>query len=83
MKKAEFLDYVDDMLDAISKMTNFLSGFDFVTFSKDDNTQFAVIRALEIIGDQDYFLQETRRFSALHTASALQGSTDKLEWRIA
>jgi hypothetical protein len=33
MKKAEFLDYVDDMLDAISKITTFLSGFDFETFS--------------------------------------------------
>ena len=51
MKKAEFLDYVDDMLDAISKITTFLSGFDFETFSKDDKTQFAVIRALEIIGE--------------------------------
>ena len=51
MKKTEFLDYIDDMLDAISKMQKFLSDFDFEAFSKDDKTQFAVIRALEIIGE--------------------------------
>ena len=51
MKKTEFLDYIDDMLDAISKIQKFLSDFDFETFSKDDKTQFAVIRALEIIGE--------------------------------
>ncbi|MBD3253525.1 MAG: DUF86 domain-containing protein [Candidatus Lokiarchaeota archaeon] len=51
MKKDEFLDYIDDMLDAISKIQKFLSDFDFETFSKDDKTQFAVIRALEIIGE--------------------------------
>lgn len=51
MKKAEFLDYIDDMLDAILKIEKFLSDFDFETFSKDDKTQYAVIRALEIIGE--------------------------------
>jgi uncharacterized protein with HEPN domain len=51
MIKAEFLDYIDDILDAILKIQTFLSGFDFETFSKDDKTQFAVIRALEIIGE--------------------------------
>jgi uncharacterized protein with HEPN domain len=51
MKNATFLDYIDDMLDAISKIRTFLAGFDFETFAKDDKTQFAVIRALEIIGE--------------------------------
>jgi uncharacterized protein with HEPN domain len=51
MMKAEFIDYIDDMLDAISKIQTFLIGFDFVTFSEDDKTQFAVIRALEMIGE--------------------------------
>jgi uncharacterized protein with HEPN domain len=49
MKKAEFLDYIDDMLDAISKIQTFLSGFDFETFSKDDKTQFAVISILLVV----------------------------------
>lgn len=34
MKKAGFLDYIDDMRDAISKIEKFLSDFDFETFSK-------------------------------------------------
>lgn len=51
MKRTEFVDYIDDMLDAISKIQTFLSDFDFEKFSNDDKTQFAVIRALEIIGE--------------------------------
>ncbi len=51
MIKAEFLDYIDDILDAILKMQTFLSGFDFETFFQDEKTQFAVIRAFEIVGE--------------------------------
>ncbi len=51
MIKAEYLDYIDDMLDAIYKIQTFLSDFDFENFSQDNKTQFAVIRALEIVGE--------------------------------
>ena len=51
MKKAEFQDYVDDMLDAAGKIQAFLLHDNFESFSKDEKTQFAVIRALEIIGE--------------------------------
>lgn len=51
MKNPEFLDYIDDMLDAAAKIQSFLLGYEFDKFSKDEKTQFAVIRALEIIGE--------------------------------
>jgi len=47
----DFLDYIEDILHAMSKAREFISGMDYETFQKDDKTVFAVIRALEIIGE--------------------------------
>jgi uncharacterized protein with HEPN domain len=49
--KREYLDYLKDILDALEKIENFTIGQDFESFVKDDKTTFAVIRALEIIGE--------------------------------
>ena len=49
--KREYLDYFKDILDALEKINNFTAGLDFERFAKDDKTTFAVIRALEIIGE--------------------------------
>lgn len=47
----EFVDYLQDILDAIEKVEQFTEGMDFKGFSVDDKTVFAVIRGLEIIGE--------------------------------
>jgi uncharacterized protein with HEPN domain len=47
----EFLDYVEDIIDAMSKAQSFTHEMDYETFAHDDKTFFAVIRALEIIGE--------------------------------
>lgn len=79
MKKAEFLDYIDDMLDAISKIEKFLSDFDFETFSKDDKTQFAVIRALEIIGEASKKIPNNIKISYSNVPwREISGMRDKL-----
>jgi uncharacterized protein with HEPN domain len=44
-------DYLQDILDASEKMDEFTRGLSREEFSKDDKTIFAVIRALEIIGE--------------------------------
>jgi len=49
--KREYKDYVDDIIDAMSKATEFLGDVRFDEFAKDNKTIFAVIRALEIIGE--------------------------------
>ena len=49
--KREYLDYFKDIQDALEKINNFTAGLDFESFAKDDKTTFAVIRALEIIGE--------------------------------
>jgi uncharacterized protein with HEPN domain len=47
----EYVDYLKDILDAIEKAEQFIEGMDFERFSSDHKTRFAVIRALEIIGE--------------------------------
>jgi uncharacterized protein with HEPN domain len=49
--KREYIDYLKDIEDALEKIENFIAGLDFESFVKDDKTTFAVIRALEIIGE--------------------------------
>lgn len=46
-----YIDYVKDTLEAIEKATKFIEGMDYEAFSRDDKTVYAVIRALEIVGE--------------------------------
>jgi len=43
--------FLDDILEAITKIRNYTAGLDNATFTKDAKTQDAVIRNLEIIGE--------------------------------
>jgi uncharacterized protein with HEPN domain len=47
----EFLDYVEDILDAMDKAELVLEGITFEEFEADFRINFAVVRALEIIGE--------------------------------
>ena len=49
--KREFLDYLDDIVDAMNKVEDFTKDMKYEEFIEDDKTTFAVIRALEIIGE--------------------------------
>ena len=49
--RREYLDYFEDIQDALEKIKSFTADLDFESFAKDDKTTFAVIRALEIIGE--------------------------------
>lgn len=46
-----YLDYLNDMLDATEKAETFTLGMTFDEFVQDEKTIFAVIRALEILGE--------------------------------
>ena len=50
MKRSD-KDHIEDILDAIEKIEEFIEGMDYYDFSKDVKTQYAVVRALEIIGE--------------------------------
>lgn len=49
--KREIGDYIQDIVDAISKALRFVEEMSYDDFVKDDKTIFAVVRALEIIGE--------------------------------
>lgn len=49
--KEEFLDYIDDIIKAMDDASSFVREMNYGTFVKDRKTMYAVIRALEIIGE--------------------------------
>lgn len=49
--KRKFIDYAQDISDAIDKIEEFTQGMSFEQFKSDDKTVFATIRAFEIIGE--------------------------------
>jgi len=49
--KREYLDYIQDILDAITDIETFIEGMDFELFRQNKKTVNAVIRSLEIIGE--------------------------------
>lgn len=51
MKRKNNLLYLKDIYDSIEKVLTFIADLNYNDFMKDEKTQFAVIRALEIIGE--------------------------------
>jgi len=47
----EFLDFIDDILDGMNKAEALLEGVSYSRFETDFRINFAVVRALEIIGE--------------------------------
>jgi uncharacterized protein with HEPN domain len=56
-----YVDYFEDILDAIEKVTQFIQGMTCEQFAGDAKTAFAVIRALEIIGEATKQLPQSVR----------------------
>jgi len=57
----EFLDWIEDILDAMEKAVVLLEGVTFGRFEADFRINFAVVRALEIIGEATKRLPEEVR----------------------
>ncbi|OGW36765.1 MAG: hypothetical protein A2Y97_13660 [Nitrospirae bacterium RBG_13_39_12] len=47
----DIVDFLEDALGAMEKTEQFVAGMSYEDFIKDDKTVFAVIRALEIVGE--------------------------------
>lgn len=47
----DFLDYLNDIYDSINKGISFINEMSYEDFSKDEKTQFALIRIIEVIGE--------------------------------
>lgn len=46
-----YIDYLEDILEAMEKGSQFIENMSFERFKEDDKTTFAVIRSLEIVGE--------------------------------
>lgn len=46
-----YLDYLQDMLDNARRAAQFVEGMSYAEFTKDDKTVYAVIRAVEVVGE--------------------------------
>ncbi|MEJ5172226.1 MAG: DUF86 domain-containing protein [Hydrogenothermaceae bacterium] len=49
--KREIVDYIEDIIEAMEKAMEFVENMEYEDFIKDDKTVYAVIRALEVIGE--------------------------------
>jgi uncharacterized protein with HEPN domain len=47
----DYIQYLFDMLESTKKGIGFIKGYSLSKFKKDEKTQFAVIRAIEIVGE--------------------------------
>ena len=73
------LDYFEDILDAIEKITIFVEAMTEEQFLKDTKTVFAVIRALEILGEAAKKIPEKTREKYPNIPwRAMSGMRDKL-----
>ncbi len=57
----EIGDFIQDILDATNDIERFIKGLDFESFSKDRKTVYAVIRAIEIMGEAAKNIHDTVR----------------------
>ncbi len=48
--KEEFLDYIEDIIEAMDDAMSFVEGMEYDDFLKDRKTIYAVTRVIEIIG---------------------------------
>lgn len=64
--KKDYCVYIDDILEAIEKITAYVADGDEVRFSKDTQQQDAVIRRLGIIGEATTRLPQDIRILAPH-----------------
>ncbi|MCD6256889.1 DUF86 domain-containing protein [Candidatus Aerophobetes bacterium] len=51
MKRRDYRDYLQDILNSIKDIESFIENMDFKDFSKDKKTINAVIRSIEVIGE--------------------------------
>ena len=65
-----YADYLEDILDAMEKVVQFIEGMTFDQFAEDAKTVFAVIRALEIIGE-----------ATKHIPHSVRANYSEVPWR--
>jgi uncharacterized protein with HEPN domain len=60
-KERTYVHFLQDILDAVKHVDQFIHGMNFEQFEQDPKTTFAVIRALEVIGEAAKNIPESVR----------------------
>lgn len=68
--KREYDDYLRDMLENAELALNFVQGMDYDEFFEDEKSNYAVMRALEVIGE-----------AARQIPDDIRDSTPEIPWR--
>lgn len=77
--KNEVIDYLDDIIRSMQFTQNFTSDLSFSDFDKDEKTQYAVIRCIEVIGEAVKRLPEDFRANNSEIPwKAMAGMRDRL-----
>lgn len=75
----QFVDFLEDIHSAAQKARDFTAGLSYDAFATDEKTVFAVVRALEIVGEAAKRIpQEVRDANPDVPWRAMAGSRDKL-----
>ncbi|MDH5794914.1 MAG: DUF86 domain-containing protein [Candidatus Bathyarchaeota archaeon] len=70
MRKRDYSDYLQDMLDSINDTESFIRGMSFEEFKRDRKTVNAVVRSIEVIGE-----------AAKKIPKALRDKHKEIPWR--
>jgi len=77
--KRDYRLYIDDLLEAITKIETYIKGASFDTFSKDSKTIDAVVRNFQIIGEAAKHIPEDVRMKYQRVPwKEMAGMRDKL-----
>ena len=77
--KREYSDFLRDMLENAQRAIKFTKGMDYKSFAKDDKTVYAVVRAVEIIGEAAANIPEEVRAQYPHVPwREVKGMRNKL-----
>jgi uncharacterized protein with HEPN domain len=77
--KRNISDYLNDIQNSIKSIENFIADLDYNNFEDDEKTVFAVVRALEIIGEAAKSIpEETRQIHSNVPWKAMAGMRDIL-----
>jgi len=61
MRKRDYRDYIQDILDSVNDIENFIEGMSFEEFMRDKKTINAVVRSVEVIGEAVKKIPKTLR----------------------
>lgn len=79
MKKRDFRDYVQDILESITEAREFIEGLGFEDFTRDKKSINAVVRSLEVIGEAAKKIPDNlREIYPLIPWKRMAGMRDKL-----